>query len=69
MAGNTSSDADAERRQAAIDAILSNDEASSDDELVAHFQTFGLTEAEARNQVARRTAMLNQRLDSGGKRP
>lgn len=46
--------------QAAIDAILTNDEASSDDELVAHFQTFGLTEGEARTQVARRDEMLSK---------
>jgi hypothetical protein len=41
---------------AAIYSILCNDEASTDEELVAHFQTFGLTASQAREQVARRAA-------------
>lgn len=44
-----------------IDAILSNDEVSSDDEIVAYFVSeIGLTEEQAKSQVARRTSMLNQ---------
>jgi hypothetical protein len=46
----------------AINAILANDEASTDEELVQHFQTFGLSEKEARKHVARRSSMLGGRL-------
>jgi hypothetical protein len=46
--------------QAAIDDILTNDEASSDEELIAHFQQeMGLTAYEAQKAVSRRDHMLN----------
>lgn len=48
-----------EHTQAAIDDILSNDEASSDDELVQHFiDEMHLTADQAKVQVARRDYML-----------
>lgn len=48
-------------RRRAIDAILSNDEASTDEELISHFMSeIGLTEAQAKQQVSKRTEMLNR---------
>jgi hypothetical protein len=48
---------------ATIYAVLCNDEASTDDELRAHFQqTLGLTESQAHAQVARRQATLKAPL-------
>lgn len=47
------------QQQAAISAILANDEASTDDELVAHFVAeVGATEEEARAAVQGRDAAL-----------
>jgi arginine repressor len=47
--------------QAAIDSILTNDEVSTDEELMAHFvNEMGLTTQEAESQVARRNQMLNK---------
>lgn len=44
----------------AIKAILMNDEASTDAELIAHFQAeFGMDEWEAREWVKRRDEFLN----------
>jgi chromatin segregation and condensation protein Rec8/ScpA/Scc1 (kleisin family) len=47
------------RTQAAINDILSNDEASSDEELISHFMAeLQLTAAQAVEQVSRRDQML-----------
>ncbi len=43
---------------AAIYDILCKDETSTDDELVAHFQTFDMSATQAREQVARRAEIL-----------
>lgn len=42
-----------------IESVLSNDEESTDDELVAYFQDNGLTAQQAQDVVAHRTTYLN----------
>ena len=51
-----------------IKSVLSNDEVSSDEELVALFTENGLTEAEAKQWVAKRSYYLNNivLLDDAG---
>lgn len=42
-----------------IKSVLSNDEVSSDEELVAHFVENGLAEPEAKRWIAKRSYYLN----------
>jgi hypothetical protein len=43
----------------AVDEILSNDEVSTDDDLVDHFVQMGLSQADALDAVSHRDRMLN----------
>lgn len=46
-----------------IEAVLANDETSSDAELLAYFIENGLTPEQAASQVARRDSFLRSELD------
>ena len=48
-----------------IEQVLSNDENSSDDELIAYFQQNGLTERQAIWAVSHRDAYLNEIVFDG----
>ena len=42
-----------------VNATLQNDEASTDDELIAHFTNGGLTQQDAQKAVSQREKFLN----------
>lgn len=48
-----------------IEGVLSNDEVSTDEELVAYFQDNGLTAQQAQDVVAHRTTYLNDIVFDG----
>ena len=48
-----------------IESVLSNDEESTDDELVAYFQDNGLTAQQAQDVVAHRATYLNDVVFDG----
>lgn len=48
-----------------IEGVLSNDEVSTDDELVDYFQANGLSAQQARDVVAHRTTYLNDIVSEG----
>lgn len=48
-----------------IEQVLSNDENSTDEELVAYFQQNGLTNQQARDVVSHRDAYLNDIVFDG----